>query len=240
MDPEQLVISDDPKHPANTICSLCRDFYRKDWRLGTGGAVSIRDKEHNICYITPSGVQKELMSPTDMFVASVAGSSGDIEYLRRPGNLKASDCTPLFMTCYRELDDVGAIIHTHSENAVLASMLNDKVVEISHIEQLKALPSDKLDPKTGKYRNLLFQETLKIPIIENKNFEYELTDSLLEICREYPRGCAVLVRRHGIFVWGPTVEKAKIYNESIDYLLGIWLRLYQLGVPIMKKHAESS
>jgi methylthioribulose-1-phosphate dehydratase len=75
---ESLVLSSDPMHPANHICELCRNFYTFGWVTGTGGGVSIKDDKH--IYIAPSGVQKELMRPTDMFV--VDAETG--EYLRRP------------------------------------------------------------------------------------------------------------------------------------------------------------
>lgn len=229
---DELVISDDSNHPANQICSLCKKFYEKDWCLGTGGGISIKDDATNYYYVAPSGVQKEMMKPTDLFV--IDGNSEDDEFVRRPEGLKPSDCTPLFLTCFKQLN-AGAIIHTHSENAVLASLLFDNFFEISHIEQIKAMPSAKLNPETGKPINLLFQDTLSIPIIENMNFEYELVDSLLEVCQKYPHSCAVLVRRHGIFVWGPSIAKAKIYNESIDYLLGLAIKMHQLGIPTVKK-----
>jgi hypothetical protein len=45
---------------------------------GTGGGTSIRDGER--IYIAPSGVQKELMKPQDLFVMDYATR----EYLRRP------------------------------------------------------------------------------------------------------------------------------------------------------------
>ncbi|MBP0588017.1 class II aldolase/adducin family protein, partial [Mycobacterium tuberculosis] len=44
----------------------------------------------------------------------------------------------------------------------------------------------------------------------------------------------VLVRRHGIYVWGETVWKAKVYNEAIDYLLELAGKMHQAGVPLVK------
>ena len=76
--PDALVTSKDPLHPANHICTLCRKFYDHGWVTGTGGGVSIRDGKH--IFIAPSGVQKELMKPTDMFVMDVESQA----YLRRP------------------------------------------------------------------------------------------------------------------------------------------------------------
>ncbi len=38
-----LVLSEDPKHPANQIASLCAKFWTLGWVTGTGGGVSIRD-----------------------------------------------------------------------------------------------------------------------------------------------------------------------------------------------------
>jgi hypothetical protein len=35
-DPEYLVISDDPDHPANLIPELCRVMYTLGWVTGTG------------------------------------------------------------------------------------------------------------------------------------------------------------------------------------------------------------
>lgn len=76
--PDALVQSKDPMHPANHICALCRKFYNHGWVTGTGGGVSIRDGKH--IFIAPSGVQKELLRPTDMFVMDFESQA----YLRRP------------------------------------------------------------------------------------------------------------------------------------------------------------
>ena len=56
---ESLITSADPEHPANLICTLCRNFYNLGWVTGTGGGTSIARDEY--IFIAPSGVQKELM-----------------------------------------------------------------------------------------------------------------------------------------------------------------------------------
>ena len=91
---DQLIISDDPYHPANHICTLCRNFYNLGWVTGTGGGTSIRKGGH--IFIAPSGVQKELMQPENIFVLDYATRS----YLRKPPVLKPSACTPLFMAAF--------------------------------------------------------------------------------------------------------------------------------------------
>lgn len=61
-------------------------------------------------------------------------------------------------------------------------------------------------------------ETLVVPIIENTAREAELTDRLRSAMEAYPKSCAVLVRRHGVYVWGEDWVQAKAQAESYDYL----------------------
>lgn len=219
---DSLVLSDDPIHPANLICELCKLFYNNGWVTGTGGGISIR-KEDEI-YLAPSGVQKERIVPLNIFVMSLLSQ----QYIRKPLNLKPSACTPLFMAAYT-LRDAGACIHTHSQNAVMCTLLFDKVFEISSIEQIKALP------KITEQGNMWYSDKLVIPIIENTEKEEDLEASLKQAIVEYPAATAVLVRRHGIYVWGETVWKAKVYNEAIDYLLELAIKMKQSGIPTVKE-----
>lgn len=245
--------SDSPTHPANLICELCRLFYNNGWVTGTGGGISIRDTNGpnpNIVYIAPSGIQKERLQPKEMFVAELPG-----KILRSPNDdndgqplsqdlaasfrYKPLACTPLFLSCYN-LRDAGACIHTHSQNAVMATLLFEDKVEfaMSHIEQIKALPQLQVNPETGKVEkvgSMQFFDTMVLPIIDNTPHEEDLTDSLQEAIQKYPGATAVLVRRHGIYVWGETVWKAKVYNEAIDYLLELAIKMHQAGIPLVKK-----
>lgn len=250
-DPREIAAKDqyldlnDPSHPANLICELCRLFYDNNWVTGTGGGVSIRDVENNpnLVYIAPSGIQKERLQPWEMFVAELPSE----KVLRTPNEgqynknykYKPSACTPLFMSCY-QMRDAGACIHTHSQNAVMCTLLwEDKIeFEISHIEQIKALPRLKFNEETQKIEkigSMDYHDKLVIPIIENTPYEEDLTDDLQAAIKKYPGTTAVLVRRHGIYVWGENVWKAKVYNEAIDYLLELAVKMRQNGIPLVKE-----
>ena len=163
---DYLVTSNDPDHPANLICTLCRNFYNLGWVGGTGGGTSIARGPH--IFIAPSGVQKELMQPTNIFVLEHASRS----YLRKPSRLKPSACTPLFLAAFDR--GAGCCIHTHSQWAVLVTLLvdqeaqasgqkaEDQCFEIEKIEQIKGIPRGR-----GKAGMLGFFDKLKVPIIEN-------------------------------------------------------------------------
>lgn len=88
-------------------------------------------------YIAPSGVQKERIEPSHIFVLPYpqATPSPHIDriFLRRPKqNLKESACTPLFWNAFVQRN-AGSCIHTHSQNAVMATLLwEGDFFEISH------------------------------------------------------------------------------------------------------------
>ncbi len=54
-----------------------------------------------------------------------------------------------------------------------------------------------------------FDDEIAVPIIENTCFECDLEKSLAGALEEYPKSMAVLVRRHGLYVWGATWQEAK-------------------------------
>lgn len=56
---------------------------------------------------------------------------------------------------------------------------------------------------------LSYDDTLVVPIVENTPEEKDLKERMARAMEEYPDSCAVLVRRHGVYVWGDSWEKAK-------------------------------
>ena len=82
----------------------------------------------------------------------------------------------------------------------------DDVFEVTQLEMIKGL------------KNHGYYDTLRIPIIPNTAHECELTESLSLAIQRFPNAPAVLVQRHGIYVWGDSWQQAKTQLECLDYL----------------------
>jgi methylthioribulose-1-phosphate dehydratase len=198
------------------------------WVTGTGGGICIRVDDK--VYIAPSGVQKERIKPTHIFVLPYPQAEPsphtDRVFLRRPAmSLKESACTPLFWNSF-DLRDAGSCIHTHSQHAVMATLLwTGPVFTISHQEMIKGVRVG------GTGAALSYLDTLELPIIENTPYEEDLKDSMAEAMIQYPNAAGVLVRRHGVYVWGTDWEKAKTQTECLDYLFEIGVKMKLAGLP---------
>ncbi|KAG6919266.1 hypothetical protein DXG01_008062 [Tephrocybe rancida] len=197
------------------------------WVTGTGGGICIRVGDR--VYIAPSGVQKERIEPSHIFVLPFPQAEPsphtDRVFLRRPAmNLKESACTPLFWNSF-DLRNAGSCIHTHSQHAVMATLLWDgPVFRISH-QMIKGVRI------AGTGSALSYLDTLELPIIENTPNEEDLKDSMAEAMIKYPDAAGVLVRRHGVYVWGNDWEKAKTQTECLDYLFEIGVKMKLAGLP---------
>jgi methylthioribulose 1-phosphate dehydratase/enolase-phosphatase E1 len=200
------------------VCELCRQFYEHGWVTGTGGSISIRSGEK--IFMTPSGVQKERIKPEELFIVDKSG-----KVLTPPatkpgcGPAKLSDCAPLFLHAYNQRD-AGAVLHSHGLSCNLVTLLFEGQSEfrISKQEMIKGIDGH------GYFDDLV------IPIIENTAWEHELADSLGQAIANYPKAVAVLVRHHGMYVWGKTWEQAKRHAECLHYLFESTIQSYKLGV----------
>ncbi|XP_027621561.1 methylthioribulose-1-phosphate dehydratase [Tupaia chinensis] len=142
--------------------------------------------------------------------------------------LRKSQCTPLFMNAYT-MRGAGAVIHTHSKAAVLATLLfPGREFKITHQEMIKGI---RKCTSGGCYSlSSRYDDMLVVPIIENTPEERDLKERMARAMAAYPDSCAVLVRRHGVYVWGETWETAKAMCECYDYLFDIAVSMKKLGL----------
>jgi len=206
------------------IAQLCEKFYSLGWATGTGGGVSIRvggpseDRPWRI-FVAPSGIQKE-----DMIAADVFELDMDRNIVVPPAtpNLRLSACTPLWYVVYKHRPTARCVIHTHSLNAQLATLLDttetSETLKITHLEMIKGVG------------NHAYDDVLEVPIIENRPSEDLLSEQLEAAILKYPKCNAVLVRRHGLYCWGDSWEQAKTQCESFDYLFESVIRMKSMGV----------
>jgi methylthioribulose-1-phosphate dehydratase len=206
---------------ASLICDLARQFYDLGWVTGTGGGICIREGQQVI--IAPSAVQKERMTPEQMFALALDGT-----VVHRPTDpsLRPSECTTLFMAAIR-VHNAGAVIHSHSIHAVIASLLFEQEFVISDLEMIKGI------------EGMSYHDRLVVPIIENTSRECDLASSLEAAMVAYPQTQAVLVRRHGFYCWGRDWVQAKTQAECYDYLFRAAAELRRLGIPTANEKGAS-
>jgi len=200
-------------NPRALICELGRAFYSLGWVSGTGGGICIREGDHVI--VAPSGVQKERMRPEQMFVLDLDG-----RVVERPDDaaLRPSECSSLFLKAIT-LRGAGAVIHSHSIHAAMATLLFQTEFSVSHLEMIKGI------------RGRSYGDRLVVPIIDNTAHECDLAESLEAAIVAYPDTEAVLVRRHGVYVWGRDWIQAKTQAECYDYLFRAAAEMRRMGIP---------
>lgn len=236
--------------PRELIPELCKQFYGLGWVSGTGGGLSIR--QDGRIYCAPSAVQKERIQPEDMFVLDDDG-----QVLERPSNpdLKCSECLSLFMVAFK-VRNAGCCIHSHSINANLVTSLCseqlNKQLAINKTNTQNGHQASAIEPRrpltlsTKEFRItnqemikgikigssdqcLQYNDTLVVPIIDNVLHERDLTGAMLEAVKAYPDTNAVLVRNHGVYVWGKNWQQAKGMAECLEYLFRIKLEAFKYG-----------
>jgi methylthioribulose-1-phosphate dehydratase len=171
--------SEDPKV---LICQLCENFYDLGWVTGSGGGMSIKVEDR--VYVAPSGVQKENLIVQDVFTLSAVDKDVILEAPATP-NLRQSACTPLWYEVFKHRPSARSVIHTHSMNAQLATLIkgdNCKELRLTHFEMLKGVKGHG------------YEDELVIPIIDNRPTEDLLAEQLSEELVAYPKTSAVLVR----------------------------------------------
>ena len=192
------------------IVELCRQFYQQGWVSGTGGGISLREGDR--VFMAPSGVQKERIQPEHVYELD---TSGEVRKAR-DGDFKLSACAPLFLHAFN-LRGAGAVIHSHSVHAMLATLVEGDEFRVTHLEMMKGI------------RDHGYHDELVVPILENTAHECDLADALADAMVRYPKTQAVLVRRHGVYVWGRDWVEAKTHAECYDYLFEAAVKMRQLG-----------
>ncbi|UVJ39795.1 L-ribulose-5-phosphate 4-epimerase [Arthrobacter sp. CJ23] len=106
------------------VCGLHAELTRYELVVWTAGNVSARVPGHDLMVIKPSGVSYADLTPESMVVTDLygvpvsgtnIGSGGTVEW-GNPGLSPSSD-TAAHAYVYRNMPDVGGVVHTHSTYA---------------------------------------------------------------------------------------------------------------------------
>ena len=103
-------------------------------------------------------------------------------------------------------------------HAMLATLVFRDAFECTELEMIKGIAGHG------------YHDNLRVPIIENTAHERDLADSMAQAMEAHPRSHAVLVRRHGVYVWGKDWVQAKTHAECYHYLFEAAVRMQALGL----------
>jgi methylthioribulose-1-phosphate dehydratase len=185
------------------LTEVGRRFYQRGWVLGTSGNFSAVLAEDPLrLAITPSAAHKGHLQPGQFL--EIDERAADVRGTGRP-----SAETMLHLALVRGRG-ARAVLHTHS---VWSTILSDHHataggLEIAGYEMLKGLDG----VHTHEHREW-------IPILENDQDMTRLAGVVDATLGAHPQAHAFLLRRHGLYTWGRTIQDAERHVEILEFLL---------------------
>lgn len=166
--------------------------------LFTFGNVSAADRNKGVFAIKPSGVPYDDLTIEKMVIVDFDGNTVE-------GSLRPSSDTKTHAVLYKNWDDIGGIVHTHSTYGTAWAQAQQPIpiYGTTHADHLTvdipcAPPMD--------------EEMIK------GNYEYEtgfqIINHLNDLGLSYKEVEMILVGNHAPFTWGKTAEKA-VYNSAV-------------------------
>ncbi|OZG72445.1 methylthioribulose-1-phosphate dehydratase [Hahella sp. CCB-MM4] len=193
------------------IISAGQFLYGKGWSPATSSNYSSRiDWEH--VAITVSGKHKGELTPRDIMVVDLKG---------RPvaSEAKPSAETLLHTVIYQEKPEVGAVLHTHSVCATVVSRYyaDRNSLELQDYELQKA------------FAGITSHEGMvNIPIYENTQDIGQLSEDTRKLFLEHPECPGYLIRGHGVYTWGQTMQECLRHIEAMEFLLSCELEMLRI------------
>ncbi|MBI1628383.1 MULTISPECIES: methylthioribulose 1-phosphate dehydratase [Bacillus] len=192
------------------LADVKRELAQRDWFFGTSGNLSIKVSDDPITFlVTASGKDKRKETNEDFVLVNAAGQPHDPNETLRP-----SAETLLHTYVYRRTK-AGCCLHVHTiDNNVMSELYGDKgEIRFKGNEIIKALGYWEEDAEVS------------IPIIENPAHIPHLAEQFAKHLTLEASSGAVLIRNHGITVWGKTAFEAKRVLEAYEFLFSYHLKL---------------
>lgn len=188
-----------PERAARAIIAAGARADRFGWVPGTAGNFSIR-LDAQSCAITVSGRHKAALLPADVMVMGLDGTP------RGPGT--PSYETALHLARYRADAAAGAVAHGHSVPATVLSRAAAASIPLCGYELLKVLGCPP-EPEAS----------VALPVFDNDQDIPRLAAAVDAAIGPAPPIPAYLIRGHGVYVWGRTMDQAMARLEALEFIL---------------------
>ena len=195
-----------------TECESIVHFGRKlitsQLTTGSGGNLSVVNREQGLVAIKPSGVEYFDLEAKDVVVMTLDGKIVD-------GNLKPSSESHFHLELIRHRPDIQAVVHTHSAYATTIACLNWELPAVHYL--------------VGFSGN-------KVPLAPYATFgTQELADNILQAIGPYN---ACLLANHGLVTVGQDLTTAFTAAEELELVARLYYQSKCIGNPVILSDEE--
>lgn len=209
-----LAINQHDLNQAKQLAKLVRTLNQSGHNPATSGNYSLRSSTSpQYALVSESGIDKSLFTEDNLILINIANKQQHESF----ANLgkKSSDETALHLAVY-QATEANCVLHSHMlEGILFAEMFpGQDMLTIEGLELLKGL------------RGIKTHETkVQIPCFENTQDIDGLAKEVIKVLGKGQGYYATILRGHGIYVWGESVEGAKRHLEVFEYIFKYYLAM---------------
>ncbi len=175
---------------------------------GSGGNLSIINREENLVAIKPSGVDYTLMKPEDVVVVTPEGKIVE-------GDLTPSSELRFHLALLQARPEMNAVIHTHQVYATTIACMNWELPAVHYL--------------VGFSGN-------KVPLAKYATFgTQELSENIVSAIGQYN---ACLMANHGIVTVGREIGAAFAVAEELELVARLYYQTKCIGEPAILSDEE--
>ena len=206
-----FIISAQDYEEMKKLATLVRVMNSLGHNPATSGNYSLRSKTSpEIALVSESGIDKSKFTE-DNFLPLYIETRKLHETVADSGR-KSSDETDIHLTIY-QITKANCVLHSHIIDSLLfADLFPGPFATIKNLELLKG------------FKGIKTHETeINIPIFDNTQDIRNLAEEVKPAILSQPNSYGLLLRGHGIYVWGDSVEEAKRHLEVFEYFFKYYL-----------------
>lgn len=183
------------------ICDVCHKMWQLGWVAANDGNVTVK-LEDGTFLATPTGISKSFITPEKLIQINEKG-----EILDALEGYKPSSEIKMHLRCYKEREDVGAVVHAHPPTATGYAVAHVDLDRYTMIETIIAIGSIPVTPYGTPSTN-------------------EVPDSIAPYLQEHD---VLLLANHGALTVGSDLYTAYYRMETLELYAKISLNAKLIG-----------
>ncbi|CEN24485.1 class II aldolase/adducin family protein [Paraclostridium sordellii] len=183
------------------MCDVCHKMWQLGWVAANDGNVSVK-LDDGTFLATPTGISKSFITPEKLVHIDENG-----EVLDGPEGAKPSSEIKMHLRCYKEREDVGAVVHAHPPTATGYAVAHLDMDRYTMIETVIAIGSIPVTPY-------------------GTPSTYEVPDAIAPYLQEHD---VLLLENHGALTVGSELITAYYRMETLELYAKISLTAHLLG-----------